>query len=167
MLSEKKMGTLIKKYKAGWSLLGPPRLKRLHYKGTDNNWHIQTFPHIYFTNSYKHFLLISLWGGLSDWHTTPSLKCGGPLPRIPPLTDTMSGVKKGVNPLNLVKSFLIKKSPYMSKKLFGKKSLKSRDTPIFKNKFSGKFLRNLDNWSIFVLWKHFKEKWRTHYIRYT
>jgi len=30
----------------------------------------------------------------------------------------------------------------MSKKLFGKKSLKSRDTPIFKNKFSGKILEN-------------------------
>jgi hypothetical protein len=28
---------LIKKYKAGWSVLGPPRLKRLHYKDTDNN----------------------------------------------------------------------------------------------------------------------------------
>ena len=55
----------------------------------------------------------------------------GPLPRIPPLTDTLTGVKKGVNPLNLVKSFLIKKSPYMSKKLFGKKSLKSRDTPLY------------------------------------
>jgi hypothetical protein len=30
----------------------------------------------------------------------------------------------------------------MSKKLFGKKSLKSRDTPYTENKFSGKILEN-------------------------
>ncbi len=81
-------------------------------------------------------------GGLSNWHTPSPLKCGGSLPRIPPLTDTMSGVKRGVNPLNLVKSFLIEKSPYMSIKFFGKKSLKRWATPIFKNKFSGNFLEN-------------------------
>jgi len=43
----------------------------------------------------------------------------------------------------------------MSKKLFGKKSLKSRDTPIFKNKFSGKILTNSDNPFIIKSSKHY------------
>ena len=135
------MGTLIKKYKAGWSLHSkrccspsPTSLPHCLYKDSECNWYHQTFPHIYFTNSYKHIVnkfIPTHMGGLWDWHTPSPLENGGPLPRIPPLTDTMTGVKKGVNPLNLVKSFLIKKSPYMSKKLFGKKSLKSRDTPLY------------------------------------
>jgi hypothetical protein len=54
----------------------------------------------------------------------------------------LSGPKRGVNPLNLDKSFLFEKSPYMSIKFFGKKSLKVRIPPYSKNKFSGKILKN-------------------------
>ena len=78
-------------------------------------------------NSYK-VMNIHCWkhyrGGPSVWHTTPPLNNGGPLPRIPPLTDTMSGVKKGVNPLNLAILFLNKKWPLYPVKIFlGKKLL--------------------------------------------
>ena len=93
-------------------------------------------------------------GGLSVWHTPSPLKSGGPLPRIPPLYDTLTGVKKGVNPLNLVKSFLNKKSPFMFKKLFGKKSLKVGIPPICQNKFLGKILII---WTFFIILKKWKK----------
>jgi len=79
-------------------------------------------------------------GGLSVWHTPSPLKCGGPLPRIPPLTDTMTGVKKGVNPLNLDKSFLFEKPPLYINKIFWEKFEKSQNTPhILKINFLEKF----------------------------
>ena len=112
----KKMGTFIFFYKAGWSLHSkrccspsPTSLSHCQYKDSDCYWDHQTNPHIYFTNSFKHIVnkfIPTYMGGLSVWHTPSPLKSGGPLPRIPPLIGHNVRVKRGVNPVNQIKTFL-------------------------------------------------------------
>ena len=47
----------------------------------------------------------------------------------------------------------------MSKKLFGKKSLKSRDTPYTENKFSGKILTK--SGIMFMITKNILQPWQS------
>ena len=102
------MGTFIFFYKAGWSLhskgccsLSPTSLPHCPYKDRESKWHSQTIPHIYFTYTYEYYVdnLYTLCiPPFYLWHTPSPSFNGGPLPRILPLPDTMSGVKRGVNP---------------------------------------------------------------------
>jgi hypothetical protein len=70
----------------------------------------------------------------------PPTKTPPPYPRIPPLYDTLSGGKRGVNPLNLDKSFLFEKSPLYVDKIFWEKFEKTEVDPhILKINFLEKF----------------------------
>jgi len=60
------------------------------------------------------------WGSLPTIYPSPPLKHPLPTPVSPLLYDTLSGGKRGVNPLNLDKSFLFEKSPLYVEKIFWK-----------------------------------------------
>ena len=103
------MGTLIKKYKAGWSLHSkrccspsPTSISHCQYKDTTYIWHHQINPHIYFTNSFKHIVnnfFPTYMGGLSVWHTPSPHKKGWPPPPYPPsLWHNVRGQKGGQSP---------------------------------------------------------------------
>ena len=115
--------------------VAPPARHKSHIVNTKIVNVIETTKQIpiYISQIVLNILLISLsppiWGVYLFGIPPPPIKRGGPLPRIPPLSDIKSGVKRGVNPLNLVKSFLIEKFPCIPLKFFGKKSFKSEISP--------------------------------------